>query len=242
MTGTLASLTLRGLLNRRRTLLLILLSLLIVVVAALSRLAEPTEAEARQFTTVLLADFGLGVLLPLVAVIVGTAAIGSELEDGTIIYLLAKPIPRILIVLVKLLVAWVLVVALVAPVILVAGIVASSGDAELGVAYAVASVVGALEYTALFLALSIVTSRALVIGLAYVVIWEGVVAGLFGGTRIFSVRQHALAVADAFATDGAVPAELAASTGLLVAIAVAALAFAFSVRRLERVELRGETA
>lgn len=242
MTGTLASLTLRGLLNRRRTLLLILLSLLIVVVAALSRLAEPSESDALEFTTVLLADFGLGVLLPLVAVIVGTAAIGSELEDGTIIYLLAKPIPRVLIVLVKLVVAWLLVVALVAPAILVAGIVGSSGDAELGVAYAVASVVGALEYTAVFLALSIVTSRALVIGLAYVVIWEGVVAGLFAGTRIFSVRQHALAVADAFATDGAVPAELAASTGLLVAIAVAALAFAFSVRRLERVELRGETA
>ena len=242
MTGTLASLTLRGLLNRRRTLLLILLSLLIVVVAALSRLAESSEAEARQFTTVLLADFGLGVLLPLVAVIVGTAAIGSELEDGTIIYLLAKPIPRILIVLVKLLVAWVLVVALVAPAILVAGIVASSGDAELGVAYALASIVGALEYTAVFLALSIVTSRALVIGLAYVVIWEGVVAGLFVGTRVFSVRQHALAVADAFAGEGAVPAELATSTGLLVAIAVAVLAFVFSVRRLERVELRGETA
>jgi ABC-2 type transport system permease protein len=242
MTGTLASLTLRGLLNRRRTLLLILLSLLIVVVAALSRLAESSEADARQFTTVLLADFGLGVLLPLVAVIVGTAAIGSELEDGTIIYLLAKPIPRILIVLVKLVVAWLLVVALVAPAILVAGVVASSGDAELGIAYAIASVVGALEYTAVFLALSIVTSRALVVGLAYVVIWEGVVAGLFAGTRIFSVRQHALAVADAFAGEGAVPAEIATSTGLLVAIAVAILAFVFSVRRLERVELRGETA
>jgi ABC-2 type transport system permease protein len=241
MIGTLASVTLRGLLNRRRTLLLALLGVLLVVVAALSRLAELSEAEAVDFTAQLLADFGLAVLLPLVAVIVGTAAIGSELEDGTIIYLLAKPIPRITIVTVKLVIAWLLVVVLVSPAILVAGVIGTGGDAELGLAYAIAAAVGALEYTAAFLALSLVTSRALVIGLAYVVVWEGVVAGLFAGTRIVSVRQHGLAVAEAVAGDGAVPAELSAASALLVVAVVTILAFALAVRRLERVELRGET-
>ena len=32
--------------------------------------------------------------MPLVALIVGTAAIGSEIEDGTAVYLMVKPIPR----------------------------------------------------------------------------------------------------------------------------------------------------
>jgi ABC-2 type transport system permease protein len=138
--------------------------------------------------------------------------------------------------------AWLLVTVLVSPAILVSGLIASGGDAELGVAYAVAAAVGALEYTTVFLALSLLTSRALVIGLAYVVIWEGVVAGLFAGTRILSVRQHALAVADALAGEGAVSAELTAGVGLLMAVGVAAVAFVLALRRLQTVELRGETA
>ena len=43
--------------------------------------------------------------MPLVAVIFGTGALGSELDDGTVVYLLAKPVPRD-ILLVKLVVAW----------------------------------------------------------------------------------------------------------------------------------------
>lgn len=241
MIATLASVTLRGLLNRRRTLLLALFGALIVVVAALSRLSDPSAAEALDFSGRLLADFGLAVLLPLVAVVVGTAAIGSELEDGTIIYLLAKPIPRPLIVAVKLVVAWLLVVVLVCPAILLAGLVGTGGDADLGVAYAIAAAIGALEYTTVFLALSLVTSRALVVGLAYVVIWEGVVAGLFEGTRIVSIRQHALAVADALAGDGAVRAELDVAGALVVVGVVAVAGLSLAARRLQKVELRGDT-
>ncbi|MEJ7802473.1 MAG: ABC transporter permease, partial [Candidatus Limnocylindria bacterium] len=83
MIPTLASLTFRGLLNRRRTLLLGLLGALIVVVAVVYRLSASADAEALDFTGRLLANFGVAVLLPLVAVIVGTAALGSELDDGT---------------------------------------------------------------------------------------------------------------------------------------------------------------
>ena len=33
-------------------------------------------------------------VMPLVALIVGTAALGSEIEDGTAVYLMVKPIAR----------------------------------------------------------------------------------------------------------------------------------------------------
>lgn len=240
MIPTLASVTLRGLVNRRRTLLLAVVGLIMVLVAFLVGLSADDD-QARRLTGRVLADFGLGVLLPLVAVIVGTAAIGSELEDGTIIYLLSKPIPRWLVVLVKLVIVWLVVVALVAPAMLLAGLL-GAGDASLAVAYAVAAIVGAIEYGAVFVALSVITSRALIIGLAYVVIWEGVVAGLFAGTRLISIRQHALAVADAMGPEGAVPAELDPAVGLIVAAVVTVLAALVAVRRLETVELRGETA
>ncbi|MEO6578173.1 MAG: ABC transporter permease [Candidatus Limnocylindria bacterium] len=241
MITALVSLTFRALLNRRRTLLLGLLGALLLLVAVVFSLGSPSAEEATRFTGRLVANFGLAVLLPLVTVIVGTAAVGSELDDGTIVYLLAKPVPRWLIVLVKFVVAWLVSTLLVAVPILIGGVVGAGGDATIGIGYAVAAAIGALEYTAVFLALSLVTSRALVVGLAYVVVWEGVVAGLFAGTRILSVRQHVLAVGDALVTDGSVGADLEPGIALLVAGAVVVLAVALAMRRLTMVELRGET-
>jgi ABC-2 type transport system permease protein len=242
MTAALLSITLRALLNRRRTLMLGLLGLLLVVVAVIFRLNGPSESESLEVTRQLLANFGIAVLLPLVAVIVGTSAIGSELEDGTIVYLLARPVERWRIVLVKLLVAWLVTSLLVAPAIFVAGMI-GNGDAQLAGAFAAASVLGALEYVAVFLALSVVTSRALIVGLAYVVVWEGFVAALFAGTRGISIRQHTLAVAEwlgGSTTTGI--AELDLVNALVIGGIVTVLVTLLAVRRLQEVELRGETA
>jgi ABC-2 type transport system permease protein len=242
MTSTLVTLTFRALLNRRRTLLLALLGLLLVAATALFRLGDPSAEESLTVTQRLLANFGIGVLLPLVAVIVGTTTLGSELDDGTIVYLLAKPVARWRIVAVKMAVAWILTSLLVAPAIYISGII-GHGDAQLAGAFTIAAIAGALEYTALFVALSLITSRALIIGLAYVVIWEGVVAGLFAATRTASVRQHVLAIAQALGGDAAAGvAELELGVALAVMAVVTVLAVVLSIRRLETVELRGETA
>lgn len=242
MTSALVSITLRALLNRRRTLGLALLGALLMLVAVIYRLGDPPNAQSLEVTRRLLGDFGVGVLLPLVAVIVGTSAIGAELEDGTIVYLLARPVPRRLIVGVKLVISWLVTCLLVSPAIFVAGIIAN-GDVQLAFGYAVASVIGALEYTALFVALSLVTSRALIAGLAYVVVWEGFVAALFAGTRPISIRQHALAVAEALGGPGAAgSAELELLNAVVIGAVVTVLAVVVAIRRLEGVELRGETA
>ena len=241
MIATLAELTFRALLGRRRTILLILAGVILVLVAAVAGLNGDDAAERRELTGRVLADLGLGVVVPLVAVIVGTAAIGSEIEDGTIIYLLAKPIPRWIIVVIKTVVVWLVTAALIVPAMIIAGIV-GSGDADLGLAYAVGGLVATIEYGAIFVALSVVTTRALIIGLAYVVIWEGILAGLFAGTRVLSVRQHALSVADAVGGQGAVVSELALATALGVAVVATALALLAAVRALSDTELRGETA
>jgi ABC-2 type transport system permease protein len=242
MTWALVTITLRALLNRRRTVLLALLGALMVAIVGLYLLSDPPPDQALEVTRNLLSDLAIGVLLPLVAVIVGTSAIGSELDDGTIVYLLARPVPRWRIVLVKLLVAWLVVTILVAPATLVAGLIGQD-DPALAVGFAAAAVVGALEYTAVFVALSLITSRALIVGLAYVVIWEGVVAGLFAGTRTISVRQHVLAVAETLGGGNAAGiADLALEVAIgglaIVTIGAAILA----MRRLETVELRGETS
>ena len=242
MTLALVAITLRALLNRRRTLLLALLGVLLVAIVGLYMLSDPPAGQALEVTRTLLSDLAIGVVLPLVAVIIGTAVIGSELDDGTIVYRLARPVPRWRIVLVKLIVAWIVVSILVAPATLVAGLIGQD-DPALAIGFAAAAVVGALEYTAIFVALSLVTSRALIIGLAYVVVWEGVVAGLFAGTRPLSVRQHAIAVAEALGgANAAGLGELALEVAIGAVIVVVVGASILAVRRLETVELRGETA
>ena len=73
--------------------------------------------------------------------------------------------------------------------------------------------------------------------------WEGVVAGLFAGTRPLSVRQHVLAIAEAIGgTDAAGIAEVALEVAVVAIVIVVVVAAIVAVRRLETVELRGETA
>ena len=98
-----ANVTLRALLGRRRTLLLLLLAGIPIVVGALVRanggLGDPNDVG----TT--LDGLAVRIILPLVALVFGTAALGSELEDGSAVHLLTKPIGRTTIVLAKVAVA-----------------------------------------------------------------------------------------------------------------------------------------
>ena len=190
--GALVSVTLRGLLGRRRMLLMILLAALPIFVGLLIRVAGGSRDAAEILDTLVIRT-----VMPLIALIVGTAAIGSEIEDGTAVYLLVKPIPRWRIALAKLLVAAGLTAVLVVPPIVATGILVAGASSEaLGVTFgfALAALAGGTAYAMAFTALGTITSRALIVGLAYTLIWEGVIAGLLEGTRFLSVRQATLAV------------------------------------------------
>jgi ABC-2 type transport system permease protein len=231
-----AALTLRALAGRRRTLLVTLLGALPILIALLVRLSGRTSGLER-ITETIMDRLVISTMVPLVALVFGTAALGSELDDGTAIYLLAKPIARWRIVVAKVLVAAGLAIAITAPAAFAAGILLSSGDSGIATAagYAVGASVAAALYATVFLALSLVTGRALAIGLIYVLVWEGVLAGLFEGTRTFSIRQYALGIADTF-TGGSGAASgdrLAGSAAALLAVAVFAIALAIAVRRLQ---------
>jgi ABC-2 type transport system permease protein len=244
MNGVIARITFRQLLSRRRTLLLLLLGGVLVLAALIFRLAGE-EARALPFTAGLLSNLGIGTLMPLVALIFGTGAIGAELEDGTAIFLLAKPISRTTVVLTKLAVAALCSAALTCGPMLLAGLIAAGGLGEgLVVGMTAGAAIGSLLYCAVFVAVSLITSRALVFGLAYVLIWEGLLAGLFAGTRTFSIRQLTLSFADAI---GGIPADifdaaLSVTTGLLVGAAILVIATVIAIRRLGAYEISGETA
>jgi ABC-2 type transport system permease protein len=231
--ATIVELTLRALLGRRRTVLLALLAALPLLVALLARVSGRTPGEATLF------DAMVRTVLPLVALVFGTSALGSELEDGTSVYILAKPIRRWQVILAKAGVAGSLTGGLVVASTLGSGILAG-GTLATTVGFAVAAAIAAFAYVALFLAASVFTGRALILGLVYTLVWEGALAGILEGTRQFSIREATLSLAAALAPAGSGiqgGLELGGAVGLVVVVIAGGLALA--TWRLARWEVRG---
>jgi len=59
----------------------------------------------------------------------------------------------------------------------------------------VAVVVGSAATAALFLAVSLFTRRALVIGIGYMLVWEGALSFMLPGIANLSIRQYSLGAA-----------------------------------------------
>jgi ABC-2 type transport system permease protein len=231
-----AGMTLASIAGRRRMLLLAALAALPVLVALLGRLAGGRGDEA-----VILDVLIVRTVLPLVALIVGTAALGAEIDDGTAVYLLVKPVPRWQVLAAKLGVAFALAGSLLAASTLLSGLIAGRGDSlALAVGTSVAVLAGAAAYSAAFVAASVVTSRALVLGLFYVLIWEGLLAGVLEGTRIFSIREATLGIADALVPGAGFGPGLAVEGALALVAVVVVGGFLVGTRRLEQFEVRGE--
>lgn len=235
--ATVSWLTARGLFGRRRFLLLLPLPLLLVVLAVLARSAG---VDPERWGEPVLAGLGLSVVLPVIALICGTGVLGSEIDDGTVVHILTKPLPRWQIVLPKLAVAVGVTTLAAALPLLVAGVLADS--VRLGLALVAASAFGALAYSALFLASSLVTRRPVLLGLVYVLIWENLMGGLLSGTRVLSIQQYVVVIADRLAPttllEGTVSVSLAVILGVLITVGFTALA----VRRLGVLSVAGETS
>jgi len=220
-----ASATFRAVLGRRRTLLLVLLAAVPVLVALLARDRGSSAVETTAQTIDLLV---VRAVLPLTALVLGTGVLGMELEDGTAVFVLTSPIARWRIVAAKLLVAAGGTALIAGGSALLAGLVVATDGPSLALVgpAVLAVVVGACVYAALFLAASLVTSRALIVGLIYTLVWEGALASLFAGTRFLSVRQYVVGIADGLAHPIGRPFGETLPLESAVVFAVAALALA----------------
>jgi ABC-2 type transport system permease protein len=228
---TIAQFTYHALLGRRRMMLLLLLPALLIAMALIIRLAAGPDIDPL-ITAHLLQHFALGAIVPLLALLAGTGAIGSEIDDGSIIYLLAKPVRRSEIVLTKLAMAVGCVAAFGALPILITGWILTGSALNLPVAFAVAAFVAGTAYCVGFLLLAVVSRHAVVIGLAYALAWESLVGGYLPGAGALSIQQWALAVADAMTSSPDVDGMVRLSTAIpLLVVAIFGGAW-FAGRRL----------
>jgi ABC-2 type transport system permease protein len=231
-----AGVTLRALVSRRRTVLMLLLAAVPILVGLLVRANTDGIGEVGGTLDGLV----VRIILPLVALVFGTAALGSELEDGTAVHLLTKPIGRSTIVLAKVAVAGTLTAALVVPATVVTALLLTR-PYEDGVGNAVALGIGALAgsylYASIFAALSVITSRGLILGLGYALIWEGLLAGLLPGTQVFSVREYVRGIVHVV-SPGVIDSIVGTGALLYAAVALAA-ALAIASYRLATYQVRG---
>lgn len=220
MNRTIALFTYHALLGRRRMMLLLILPGLLIAMALIIRAAAGPDIDP-EITAHLLQHFALGAIVPLLALLVGTGAIGSEIDDGSIIYLLAKPIRRSDIVLTKLLIAVGCVAVCGALPIFVTGWILTGSALNLPAAFGVAALVAGTAYCVGFLLLAVASRHAVVIGLAYALAWESLVGGYLPGAGALSIQQWALAVADAMTPSADVDSMIRLAVAIpLLAVAI----------------------
>ncbi len=174
--------SLRQALPRKRTLLLGLLQLApasIYLVATTSR----TESFALEGAVEVGGSVYFSLVLPVVAIVVAAGVLGTERRDETLSFVALRPIPRSIIAGAKVLAAITAGFAINAiGAVALAGVHAIRyGDAQLVVGLVVGALIATAAYSAILVPVGFLTDRAVIVGMAYLLVFEnGVVFALPG--------------------------------------------------------------
>jgi ABC-2 type transport system permease protein len=234
-----AAITLRATMGRKRAFLFAIPPLVLILVTVALKLGHPQHAA---WPEQILGVFGFTVVLPLTALVIGTSVLGAEIDDGSIVHLLATPVSRWLVIAVKYGVACALTMVFAAIPELLAGLIATGGATKLALGLFVGALAGSVMYNAVFVMISVLTTRAIAVGLLYALIWEGLLANVVAGARLLSVGQYSLGIANSIAHDPTLNASLSLATAVTGGLLVTAAALVIAARRLASFSLKGEPA
>jgi len=238
-----ATLTVRQFAGGKAIRVVVALSLLPVLFGAIFLLGDPPFTADEFLREQILAGVYFPTLLPIVVLILATSAIGNELEDRTLPYLTLKPVGRWRIVAEK----WLGAVVILLPALLIGlaatGVVIFWEDPAAGWpvmrAALSATAVGTLAYTAIFLWISLLVSRALLVGMLYTFLWETTLGRFLPGLRVVSVRHFVTSVFDRLDSNDLLARTDAASlrAALVTLLAATIVGLALATRRLRRASL-----
>ena len=234
---TIVRIGVRSVLGRRRGILLFLLPLVLIGLGVLIRALVGEDLQSTQDT---LYGLGLAVVVPLVALLATTGVLAPEIDDGSISYLLAKPISRHTIVVSKLVVAGTCVLVFGAVPMGIAGVIMLADQPEVALGFAVGSLAGGLAYCALFSLLSVMTRHAVVIGLLYLLLWEGLLGGLLDGVRWLSITRWAAAITEQVASQVSLVDDLGFTYAVVATCVVIVAGTWLTGRRLQAFNLTGD--
>jgi ABC-2 type transport system permease protein len=164
------------------------LGALAIVIGAFAR----ADANQSQAAADFVSSYGLGLLVPLAALWLGTSTIGDLVEDRLLVYLWLKPVPRWQLPAAALAATATVVVPLTVLPLTAAAAVAGAGDVVW--ATPLAASLAALAYSGLFVAAGFWFRRAVWWGLAFVLVWENLAAYTSDGAGRFTVIGWASSV------------------------------------------------
>ncbi|HJZ02647.1 MAG TPA: ABC transporter permease [Streptosporangiaceae bacterium] len=260
---TVAWITTRATLGRRRALLFAIPAVILIVITIALKAGRPPD---RPWPSHVLGTFGFSVLLPLTALIIGSSVLGAEIDDGSAIHLLATPVRRSSVIITKFLVATGLTIVFAAVPEFIAALISGGGSTEPvlratqngpsvlvtpatvvnGTDFAIGLFVGALVcaviYNAIFIMVSAATTRAIAVGLLYVLIWEALLSNFVSGARLLSISHYGLGIANGIAHDSTLNAGLSVATSVVMGVIVTVAALVLAVNLLSGFTLKGEPA
>lgn len=196
--GPIYRLVLGAIVTKGRIALLLALGAIAVLLGVAIGISDPWDRVAEAVG--LVNGYGLSVLVPIVALVFASAALGDMVDDSTLVYLWLRPVKRETIALAAVAAATTVIVPVVAVPLVLAGAIASGGDTDVVVGTALAVTMCSAAYAGLFVALGLRVRRALTWGITYVLIWEGFVARAGTGVSRFSIQSYGRSILAA-ATD-----------------------------------------
>jgi ABC-2 type transport system permease protein len=179
----------------------------------------------------LVASVGLGLVLPVVALVFGAAALGDLREDKTLVYLWLRPMDRWPIVVGAALAAATLTAPIVMVSIVLTAILTGAGNGIVA-ATLLAVVVGLVVYVCLFTLFGVWLKRAIVWGLAYILIWEGFIAQAGPGVARVAMRAYTRSILVEQTGADLELADYSLGVAIVVPIVVAVAALAVAAWRL----------
>jgi ABC-2 type transport system permease protein len=184
--------------RRGKTLLVVTGVYAFAILFALIRFLPGSDDSLREMRLVMGEGIFLGIvtatLLPLATLIVATAALGDEIEDKTLQYLTLKPISRTRIVLEKFVAVLIVSIPIAWVMLTFTYLVQCWGRLDdtndMVWPMLASSVVGILGFGSLFMFVSMIIQRALLVGIFYVFVWETALSRFLPGIRSISVRHY----------------------------------------------------
>ena len=229
-------LLLRQLLTRGRVIALLLLGG--VTILAAFGVAVSDDVDDAAVTTIEIIDgLGLVLVVPIVSLVFASASLGDGREDGTLVYLWLRPMDRLPVVVGAYLASLTISLPLtVAPLGAAAAVGGAGADGI--TATVIASVIGVVAYSALFVLLGLLVKNSIIWGLAYVLLWEGLFTQFSEAIGQAAVRGYLRAVlADLSDVSLSDALDVSTATAVIVAAGVMVGSIAIAAMRLERMEI-----
>ncbi|HUZ83222.1 MAG TPA: ABC transporter permease [Gaiellales bacterium] len=238
MIGPVARLTLRALLRQRRTSVLVVIVAAPVLMSLAFALARSHTGSGRDFYSALVQQLFIPTVVSLVSLVFGVSAFGDEREDGTILYLAATPQPRAALAAAKVAAAWLASLCLLVPSLVLSALLVLGSGTRLGLVGwpLLGAAVASLAYCAASVWLSLHTRRPIVVGILYILLWEGSIATFAASAAKLSIAAYGRALVAQSLPQAARPVA-GPATAVVVLAAVVAVAGWAAARSLRRVEL-----